>query len=124
MSVQPITLFTYERSKLNSTNFYFTITLGNGFWGSSVSSTRLSLWNSQEKPQRDSKKRLQHRCFPVNFKKCLRTLFLQNNSWRLLLNPISYIFRFARKVWFYQKAITITCPVLRTFNVVYWTFIL
>ena len=31
------------------------------------------------------KKRLWHRCFPVNFAKFLRTPFLQNTSWRLLL---------------------------------------
>ena len=32
------------------------------------------------------KKRLWHRCFPVNFAKFLRTPFLQNTSGRLLLN--------------------------------------
>ena len=32
------------------------------------------------------KKRLWHRCFPVNFAKFLRTPFLQNTSERLLLN--------------------------------------
>ena len=31
------------------------------------------------------KKRLWHRCFPVNFVKFLRTPFLQNNSGRLLV---------------------------------------
>ena len=31
------------------------------------------------------KKRLWHRCFPVNFAKFLRIPFLQNTSWRLLL---------------------------------------
>ena len=31
------------------------------------------------------KKRLWHRCFPVNFAKILRTPFLQNTSGRLLL---------------------------------------
>ena len=31
------------------------------------------------------KKRLWHRCFPVNFAKFLRTPFQQNTSWRLLL---------------------------------------
>ena len=31
------------------------------------------------------KKRLWHRCFPVSFVKSLRTPFLQNTSWRLLL---------------------------------------
>ena len=32
------------------------------------------------------KKRLWHRCFPVNFRKFLKTPFLQNTSGRLLLN--------------------------------------
>ena len=31
------------------------------------------------------KKRLLHRCFPVNFVRFLRTPFLKNTSWRLLL---------------------------------------
>ena len=31
------------------------------------------------------KKRLQHRCFPVNFVKFLKTPFLHNTPWRLLL---------------------------------------
>ena len=31
------------------------------------------------------KKRLWHRCFPVNFAKFLRTPLLKNTSWRLLL---------------------------------------
>ena len=35
------------------------------------------------------KKRLWHRCFPVNFVKFLKTLFLQNTSRRLLLNTYS-----------------------------------
>ena len=32
-----------------------------------------------------SKKRLWHRCFPVNFAKFIRTCFSLNTSWRLLL---------------------------------------
>ena len=35
------------------------------------------------------KKRLWHRCFPVNFAKVLRTSFLQNTSGRLLLIILS-----------------------------------
>ena len=35
------------------------------------------------------KKRLWHKCFPVNFVKLLRTPFLQNTSGRLLLNTYS-----------------------------------
>ena len=34
------------------------------------------------------KKRPWHRYFPVNFKKFLRTLFIQNTSWRLLLYAV------------------------------------
>ena len=39
------------------------------------------------------KKRLWHRCFPVNFAKFLRTSFLQNTSGRMLL----YNFDFSKK---------------------------
>ena len=35
------------------------------------------------------KKRLWHRCFPVNFAKFLRTSFSQNTSRRLLLNVVA-----------------------------------
>ena len=41
----------------------------------------------------NKKKRLWHRCFPVNLAKFLRTPFLQNTSVRLLLN----------KVWTFQN---------------------
>ena len=37
------------------------------------------------RPETLLKKRLWHRCFPVNFEKFLRTTFLQNNSGRMLL---------------------------------------
>ena len=37
------------------------------------------------------KKRLWHRCFPVNFAKFLRTPFLQNTSGRLLLKAIFFL---------------------------------
>ena len=42
------------------------------------------------KPATLLKKRLLHRCFPVNFANFLRTLFLQNTSGRLLLFPLTY----------------------------------
>ena len=38
------------------------------------------------KPSTLLKNRLCHRCFPVNFEKFLRTLFLQNTSGQLLLH--------------------------------------
>ena len=40
------------------------------------------------------KKRLWHRCFPVNFAKFLRTIFLQNTSGRLIRSsslPVSFL---------------------------------
>ena len=40
------------------------------------------------KPATLLKKRLWHRCFPVNFAKFLRTPFLQNTSGRLLLTVL------------------------------------
>ena len=40
------------------------------------------------------KKRLWHRCFPVNFAKFLRTPFLQNTSGRLLLLNMRVIIHF------------------------------
>ena len=40
------------------------------------------------------KKRLWHRCFPVNFAKFLRTPFLQNTSGRLLLQNTHQIKRY------------------------------
>ena len=44
------------------------------------------------------KKRLWHRCFPVNFAKFLRTPFLQNTSGRLLLYVSQYFFSI-RTLW-------------------------
>ena len=40
------------------------------------------------------KKRLQHRCFPVNFVKFLRTHFWQNTFERLLLKFVEHLFSF------------------------------
>ena len=48
------------------------------------------------------KKRLWHRCFPVNFAKLLRTPFLQNTSGRLLLLVRAYGHYFL-KTYFYSK---------------------
>ena len=47
------------------------------------------------------KKRLWHRCFPVNFEKFLRTPFLQNTSGRLLLSVAFLYYCFVNK---YQKS--------------------
>ena len=47
------------------------------------------------------KKRLWHRCFPVNFAKFLRTPFSQNTSWRLLLNQVTNL----KSLGFTQKKI-------------------
>ena len=43
------------------------------------------------------KKRLQHRCFPVNYPKFLRTPFLQNTSGRLVF--IDWFLGFRSKKW-------------------------
>ena len=56
------------------------------------------------------KKRLWHRCFPVNFAKFLRTPFLQNTSGRLLL------FRVNRVSDYYAKSFYI--------NVLLWIIVL
>ena len=45
------------------------------------------------RPETLLKKRPWLRCFPVNFAKFLRTPFLQNTSWRLLL-----LYRFKEKI--------------------------
>ena len=45
----------------------------------------LFLNKSQAETYKFIKKRLSHRCFPVNFEKCLRTHFLQNTFGRLFL---------------------------------------
>ena len=37
------------------------------------------------------KRRLWHRCFPVNFEKFLRTSFLQNTSGRVLISLVRYL---------------------------------
>ena len=42
------------------------------------------------------KKRLWHRCFPVNFENFLRTPFLKNTSVRLLLNDVTIKFQLSK----------------------------
>ena len=44
------------------------------------------------RPATSLKKRLWHRCFPLNFAKFLRTPFLQNKSGRLLLRLLFWSF--------------------------------
>ena len=45
------------------------------------------------------KKRLWHRCFPLNFAKFLRTPLLENTSGRLLLTFLERIFRGISCIW-------------------------
>ena len=45
--------------------------------------------NAGLRPATLFKKRLRHRCFPVNFVKFLRTPFSLNTSWRLLPNQVT-----------------------------------
>ena len=51
------------------------------------------------------KKRLWHRCFPVNFVKSLRTTFLQDTSGRLLTRVLYIIWIFSRYTcyWFQNQ---------------------
>ena len=49
-----------------------------------------SFRSSHQRCSRKNKKRLWHRCFPMNFAKFLRAPFLQNTSRRLLLWFIVY----------------------------------
>ena len=52
------------------------------------------------------KKSLWHRCFPVNFANCLKALFLQNTSGRLLQNLhcfFSYLY-LQRLLWYFSKS--------------------
>ena len=46
---------------------------------------RKGVLTCKARPETLIKKRLWHRCFPVNFAEFLRKSFLQNASWRLLL---------------------------------------
>ena len=69
------------------------------YWRVSIDNCLLSYWqplkstNSPYSQQRITllKKRLWHRCFPVNFVKFIKITFLQNTSGRLLLDCESYL---------------------------------
>ena len=52
---------------------------------------RVSFFNEAagQRPPTLFKKRLWHRCFPVNFTKFLRTPFVTEHFWRLLLNTVN-----------------------------------
>ena len=54
--------------------------------------TKGSLFKKKLKPATLLRKRLWHRCFPVNFAKILRTPFCQNNSGRLLVKGKGKLF--------------------------------
>ena len=53
------------------------------------------------------KKRLWHRCFPVNFPKFLRRTFLQNTSGRLLLSINSYSCFSRRQIYLISLSILV-----------------
>ena len=55
------------------------------------------------------KKRLQHRYFPVNFKKILRTSFLQNTFMRLLLFVICLTVSFHNEILYICSKQTFFC---------------
>ena len=56
------------------------------FFYDTLSSCKISEKTGSLRPATLLKKRLWHRCFPVNFAKFLRTPFLNNTSGRLLLH--------------------------------------
>ena len=57
---------------------------------------RLSFKVAGLRPATLFKKRLSHRCFPVNFSKILGATFLQNTSGRLLFIP----FKMSENIWY------------------------
>ena len=73
---QPLELF-YKKSVLKNIAIFTGKHLCQNLFLNKVASLRLLL-----------KKRLWHRCFPVNFGKFFRTTFLKNTSGRLHLNSI------------------------------------
>ena len=71
-------------------------------WKQDISKRLFLEWNcfSPCRPAILLKKRLRHRCFPLNFVKLLRTLFLQNTSGWLLLVLWNFcsVFSFFKKI--------------------------
>ena len=62
------------------------------------------------------KKRLWHRCFPVNFAKFLRTPFSQNTVGRLLLEPF-FLFKsifFPKQLWITARFLAYIFPFVLT----------
>ena len=62
------------------------------------------------------KKRLQQRCFPVNFVKFLRTPFLQNTSRQLLLFVINLTVSFCKKVLYIYSNLLLLEKSTKTHN--------
>ena len=58
------------------------------------------------------KKRLWHRCFPVNFAKVLRTIFTEHLRWLLLSVNVRDVFRNLPNIFdgtFLKKCLTVNC---------------
>ena len=69
------------------------------------------------KPATLSKKKLRHRCFPVNFAKFWRAPFLRNTSWRMPLKNI-FEYRFVALIvnfllsWYHTLFYRRKCPII------------
>ena len=69
------------------------------------------------------KKRLWHRCFPVNFAKFLRTSFLQNTSGRVLLCSVKKLSERLPKIYSKTHAIHFFClKVERVYKIFTYVF--
>ena len=66
------------------------------------------------------KKRLWHRHFPVNFAKSLRTPFLQNTSWRLVLHDAAILVA-PTKYWVKVISIHLINKIFPSFQVIFAT---
>ena len=88
------------------------------------------------RPATLSNKRLWHRCFSVKFAKFLRTAFLQNTSWRLLLNlSLRCWFSeeaahrrfskwvFLKTLWYWSLFLIINLLVQNTYGGCFWIFV-
>ena len=86
------------------------------FTGKRLCQSHLCFFNKGLRPAILFKKRLLHRCFPVNFAKFLRTPFLTEHL-RWLLQEDSYFHEDTRKAWY--SAGNINISTIKTFRFIY-----
>ena len=77
---------------------------------------------SGQRPATLLKKRLQQRCFPVNFMKFLKTPFWQNTSWWLLLFVIHLTVSFCKKVLYIYSNLLLLEKSTKTHNFAIFSF--